>query len=104
MTRITYIDAEGSAETHDVADGLSVMQGAVSHNVRGIAAECGGAAACATCRVYVAPDWVARLTPRDKLEESMLDDEDLDYARLRLSCQIKVINALDGLTVTVAGN
>jgi 2Fe-2S ferredoxin len=54
--------------------------------------------------VYVAPDWVARLTPRDKLEESMLDDEDLDYARLRLSCQIKVINALDGLTVTVAGN
>jgi 2Fe-2S ferredoxin len=104
MTRITYIDTTGVAQTHDVANGLSVMQGGVDNNVRGIAAECGGAAACATCRVYVAADWVALLAPRKQLENSMLDDEDPDYDRLRLSCQIEVVDALDGLIVTVAEN
>jgi 2Fe-2S ferredoxin len=102
MARITYVQPDGAAESYEVASGLSVMQGAVEHNVAGIPAECGGAAACATCRVYVAPEWAGLVGARKLLEESMLDDEDPRYAQLRLSCQISVTPELDGLVVEVA--
>ena len=68
----------------------------------GIKAECGGACACATCHVYVDADWAARLLPPtgeeiDRLDEAMLVDE-----RSRLSCQILMSDALDGLRLTLA--
>jgi 2Fe-2S ferredoxin len=69
--------------------------------VPGIDADCGGACACATCHVYVEPDWVERVGPRNEMEEDMLDFAFDVRENSRLSCQIKITDALDGLTVKV---
>lgn len=100
MARIIYREADGTEHVRDVADGNSVMRGALETDVPGIQAECGGAAACATCQVRVDPDWVYRLPEPQDLESSMLDEEDL-ASRVRLSCQIFVTPDLDGLIVEV---
>jgi 2Fe-2S ferredoxin len=64
-----------------------------------ILGECGGACACATCHVYVAPEWAAKLPQPEPMESDMLDFAVDPRATSRLSCQIKITEALDGLTV-----
>jgi len=78
-----------------------VMEAAVKNNVRGIAAECGGACACATCHVYVDDAWRAATGQPETMEEDMLDFAFDVREASRLSCQIKVTEALDGLVVRV---
>jgi len=97
MPKITYIENNGTPRTVDVPAGWTVMEGAVKNRVPGIDADCGGACACATCHVYVDPEWVAKLPPRQDMEEQMLDFAQNLKANSRLSCQIKVTPALDGL-------
>ena len=99
MAKITYIDFGGTARTIEVRNGLSVMEGAVKNNVPGIDADCGGACACATCHVYVDPAWQEATGERSDMEESMLDFADNVKDSSRLSCQIRVTDALDGLVV-----
>jgi 2Fe-2S ferredoxin len=77
------------------------MEAARQHGVDGIVAQCGGACACATCHVYVAPAWLAKLPPRDEMEGAMLENAWEPHENSRLSCQIPVTAALDGLEVTV---
>jgi len=67
-----------------------------------IKAECGGALACATCHVYVDPDWYDRLIPMSDEEEERLDDAMLVKSNSRLSCQILMSDELDGLRVRLA--
>jgi len=99
MAKITYIQFDGAEQTVDVKPGLSVMEGAVKHNVPGIDADCGGACACATCHVYVDQAWAAKAGERGAMEESMLDFAENVEPNSRLSCQIKVTDELDGLIV-----
>lgn len=99
MTKITYIENEGTEHVVDVPDGLSVMEGAVRYTVPGIDGDCGGACACATCHVYVDPEWLSKTGERNSMEESMLDFANEVEDNSRLSCQIKVTDALDGLVV-----
>ena len=99
MPKITYIEHNGTAHEIDVPVGKTVMQGAVDNNVPGIDADCGGECACATCHVYVDPDWTAALPPKSDSEEAMLDFALVTSPNSRLSCQIKVTDALDGLVV-----
>ena len=99
MAKITYIEHNGTSHTIDVRNGLSVMEGAVKNNIPGIDADCGGACACATCHVYVDPAWQAAVGDRTDMEESMLDFAENVEPNSRLSCQIKVTDALDGLVV-----
>ena len=68
-----------------------------------IDAMCGGACACATCHVHVAPEWAERLHPARDDEEAMLDTLPAAAATSRLSCQIIWDTHLDGLEVTLAG-
>jgi 2Fe-2S ferredoxin len=68
-----------------------------------IEALCGGACACATCHVHVAPQWAGRLLPANEDEEQMLDTLPAPEATSRLSCQIIWDAPLDGLEVTLAG-
>lgn len=100
MVKITYIEFNGTEHVIDVAPGLTVMEGARDNGVQGIEADCGGACACSTCHVYVDPDWVAKLPKKDAMEEDMLDFAyQPDPVRSRLTCQLKVTDALDGLKV-----
>ena len=99
MPKITYIENNGTTRTVDVPAGWTVMEGAVKNRVPGIDADCGGACACATCHVYVDPEWVAKLSPRQDMEDQMLDFAQNLKSNSRLSCQIKVTPALDGLVV-----
>jgi 2Fe-2S ferredoxin len=100
MAKITYIQHDGVQRTVEVSDGLSVMEGAVKFHIPEIDGDCGGACACATCHVYVAPEWLARLPPMKDLERNMLQFANAPNPSSRLSCQIKVTPELDGLTVT----
>jgi len=99
MARITYVEFSGTERVLDVAPGLSVMQGAVENNVRGIIAECGGACSCATCHVYVDPAWFDRLGAKSPTEEALLEEVCDPQPNSRLSCQIRVSEELDGLVV-----
>jgi 2Fe-2S ferredoxin len=100
VPRVTYIEKSGIRHETDVAVGTSVMAGGAALRLRGIRAECGGACACGTCKVTVDEAWVAKIPPAQALEWSMLDEE-VAEPNLRLSCQIKMTMALDGLVVRV---
>jgi ferredoxin, 2Fe-2S len=99
MPKITYIDSAGAARTVDGANGSTVMETAVKNSIPGIEAECGGACACATCHVYVDEAWAAKTGKAQPMEDDMLDFAFELKPNSRLSCQIKVSDALDGLIV-----
>lgn len=100
MAKITYIEFNGTPHAVEVKTGMTVMEGARDNNIPGIEADCGGACACSTCHVYVDEAWVDRLPPRDAMEEDMLDFAwQPDPVKSRLTCQLKVSDALDGLVV-----
>ncbi|MCA3700342.1 MAG: 2Fe-2S iron-sulfur cluster binding domain-containing protein [Brevundimonas sp.] len=99
MAKITYIEHDGREHVVDVKPGLSVMEGAIRNNVPGIDADCGGACACATCHVYVDEAWHEAAGKASAMEESMLDFAENVEPNSRLSCQIRVSDALDGLIV-----
>ncbi|MBP1805633.1 2Fe-2S iron-sulfur cluster-binding protein [Rubellimicrobium aerolatum] len=102
MARITYVEHSGREHVVEVREGLTVMEGARDNGIPGIEADCGGACACSTCHVYVDPAWVGKLPPKDAMEEDMLDFAyQPDPQRSRLTCQIKVTAALDGLRVVM---
>ena len=99
MPKITYIEFDGTEHAVEVKPGLSVMEGAIRNNIPGIDADCGGACACATCHVYVDEAWRERTGEASAMEESMLDFAEEVQPNSRLSCQIRVTDALDGLVV-----
>ena len=99
VTRIKYIENEGTEHVVDVPDGLSVMEGAVRYTIPGIDGDCGGACACATCHVYVEEGWMEKLPPMRELERDMLDFAFDVKDNSRLACQIKASAAMDGATV-----
>jgi len=99
MVKITYIAHDGGVQTVDARLGASLMEVAVKNNIQGIAGDCGGACACATCHVYVHRAWVQRIGDRSSVEEAMLEFAEGVEANSRLACQITVGAALDGLVV-----
>ena len=99
MPKITYIEHNGKSHQIEVANGLTVMEGAIQNNISGIDADCGGSCACATCHVYVDEKWFNKIPQKETAEEDMLDMA-FEYKPLsRLSCQINVSDELDGLVV-----
>jgi ferredoxin, 2Fe-2S len=100
MPKITYVDQAGTERTVEGSVGATVMETALRNNVPGIDAECGGACACATCHVYVADDWIEAVGKAQDMEQDMLDFASDVRENSRLSCQIKITPALDGLVVT----
>ena len=99
MVKITYVDIDGNERTVDVKAGSTVMEGAIRNNVPGIDADCGGACACATCQVYVDEAWLEKVGEQSDMEKSMLEFGNDVKPNSRLSCQILVTDALDGLRV-----
>ena len=101
MAKIKYIEFNGTEHEADVANGLSVMEGAIQNDIPGIDADCGGGMSCATCHVYVAEDWFNKLKKKEDGEEDMLDMAFEPKKNSRLSCQIIVSDELDGLKVNI---
>lgn len=101
MAKITFVGHDGTEVTHEGNDGMTVMEVAIKNSVVGIDADCGGACACATCHVYVRDEWKAATGERTEMESDMLDFAFEVKESSRLACQIKVSDALDGLTVDI---
>jgi len=100
MPKLTFIDASGQSRSVEAQVGATVMETALRNSIPGIEAECGGACACATCHVYVSEEWMEKTGKASQMEEDMLDFAFEVRPNSRLSCQIKVSEALDGLVVT----
>jgi 2Fe-2S ferredoxin len=106
MPRITFILKDGSQKTVEAAPGLSVMEVALKNNIEQVEGACGGSLACATCHLYVHPDWWEKTLAHGEKgdeEEDMLDLAFDLRKTSRLSCQIRVSDELDGLIVATPG-
>src|SRR5689334_124779 len=99
MPEVRYIEFDGHERDVEVPLGTSVMEGAIQNMVDGIDGDCGGQCACATCHVYVDPQWADRLPPRSEIETEMLELAEEVGPTSRLSCQILIDVTLDGLIV-----
>ena len=100
MVQITFIDSGGTPRTVGGEVGSTVMETAIKNSVPEIEAECGGACACSTCHVYIDEAWREKVGEPSPMEEDMLDFAYNVQPNSRLSCQIKVTPALDGLIVS----
>lgn len=100
MTTISFVRHDGRVDRiEDVRPGVSLMEAAVRNSVSGIDADCGGACACATCHVYVGPEWLMAVGPRTEMEQAMLEFAEGVQDNSRLACQIRMDETLNGLVV-----
>ncbi|MGE0388128.1 MAG: 2Fe-2S iron-sulfur cluster-binding protein [Gammaproteobacteria bacterium] len=101
MPKVTFVKHDGATQqTVDIPVGTSVMQGAFNNTIQGIVGECGGGCACATCHVFVAPEWVGKIPPAQGTEVEMLQCTAVESTpNSRLCCQITVTETMDGLVV-----
>lgn len=102
--KATWILPDGKTITAEVREGQNLMEAAVANNVPRVIGECGGSLSCATCHIYVSPDWAAKTGTAGEFEDAMLDVAEAERSETsRLSCQIIMNPALDGITLIVPG-
>jgi len=101
MPKVTFTERGGGRREIDAPLGITLMEAARQNGIQGVVAQCGGACVCATCHVYIHPSWLAKLEPREEMEEGTLENAWEPRDNSRLSCQIQVTAELDGLEVTV---
>ncbi|TMU57328.1 2Fe-2S iron-sulfur cluster-binding protein [Flagellimonas algicola] len=101
MAKITFITKEGETIELEGTSG-SVMELAVEHNVKGIDGDCGGVCSCATCHVHVRSEDVSKTGSASEIETDMLELDDFANEYSRLSCQLQISDALDGVVLTIA--
>ena len=99
MPLVVYIDHEENRYEIDVPNGDNLMQGALDNDVPGILGDCGGACACATCHVYIDPEWIEKAGTASEPEQNMLEAAPEPLPNSRLSCQIFMDDPLDGIIV-----
>ncbi len=104
MPTAIYHDRDGHIVAVDMRVGDSLMEAAMDHGIRGIVAECGGGCTCGTCHVYVDEAWWTRVPAADEMEQQLLDVITERRPNSRLSCQVRMSDALDGIEVHVANN
>ena len=101
MVKVIFIEHDGNTHVVDAYEGESLMEAAVSNNVPGIDADCDGSCACATCHIFVNPEWISKVGERREMENSMLEFSDDQKANSRLACQIQISEEHEGLTVEI---
>lgn len=102
MPKLTIVNREGEERIVDATNGVSVMEVIRNSGYDELLALCGGCCSCATCHVYVDPSWATALPPMGEDENDLLDSSSHRTKISRLSCQIVVGEATDGLKVTIA--
>ncbi|WP_380872903.1 (2Fe-2S) ferredoxin [Sphingomonas sp. DBB INV C78] len=101
MPRITYIQQDGEAVSADAFPMMTLMETALMGNVEGIIGTCGGICSCATCHVWIEPEWVDQLPAPEAEEADMIEGLAHRQPNSRLGCQVQMNEALDGLVVRV---
>ena len=101
MALLRVIDRDGAEHKVEGHVGLKVME-TLRDLDYGVAAICGGMCSCATCHVYVDPDWLERLPEPMSDERELLTELSHYQDNSRLSCQIEFTPELDGLRLTIA--
>ena len=102
MGKATWILPDGRQITADVPGGHNLMEAAQAANVPHVIGECGGTLSCATCHVQVHDDWLAKTGTAGDFEDAMLDATEAPRGPAsRLSCQIEMSAALDGIVLIV---
>jgi 2Fe-2S ferredoxin len=99
MPNIIFIEPDGTRKSVNAQIGQSIMEVAVQNGVNGIDADCGGACSCATCHGYIDEKWRDRIDSADSVELEMLDFAYMRAEGSRLTCQIKVVDDMDGLLI-----
>jgi 2Fe-2S ferredoxin len=102
MPKLTVINRAGEPRTVEVGAGLSVMEAIRDNGFDELLALCGGCCSCATCHVHVDPAFAELIPAMTADEDDLLDSSDHRVATSRLSCQIALVDDLDGMTVTIA--
>ena len=101
MPKITFVQPDGTRQTIEAPPGSTGMDAARSNNVRGLRGECGGEVQCSTCHCYVDDAWLDRVPPRKARESDLIDFVWEPGERSRLSCQLVLTDALDGIVLHV---
>jgi len=99
---ITYIDQDGEAHKLMADNGATLMEVATANNIKGIDGDCGGAAACGTCRITIDEASVAKVPAPDDIETDLLDFVAEGEPGQRLGCQITVTPELESACFAVA--
>jgi len=99
MTKVVFIEHNGTEHVIDAENGKSVMQTAVDNMVPGIVGDCGGCCTCATCHSYIDRAWLSKLSPKSDEENMMLEGALAVEDNSRLTCQLTVQPEIDGLVV-----
>ena len=102
MPKLIVVNRAGVESTVEAGDGLTVMEAIRDNGFDELLALCGGCCSCATCHVHVDPAFADRLPAMSEDENDLLDSSDHRVATSRLSCQLPLTAALDGLKVTIA--
>ena len=104
MPKITVITREGESRDIQADNDLSLMEVIRDNGFDELLALCGGCCSCATCHVHIDPAFADKLPPMGDDENDLLDSTDHRSDTSRLSCQIPVSDALEGLIVTIAAD
>jgi len=102
MPKLIVVNRAGEESTVDAADGLTVMEAIRDNGFDELLALCGGCCSCATCHVHVDPAFKDLLPAMSEDEDDLLESSDHRDENSRLSCQVPLTDALDGLRVTIA--
>nr|HET7858893.1 2Fe-2S iron-sulfur cluster-binding protein [Caldimonas sp.] len=99
---VHLLEPDGADHVLAAPVGASLMRAAVAAGIDGIKADCGGVMTCATCHVYVDPQWLDRLPPPSPDEDAMLEMTAAPrLSNSRLSCQLQLSPALEGFVATL---
>lgn len=102
MAKLVIVNTDGAEKEVEVKSGFSVMEAIRDNGFDELLALCGGCCSCATCHVIVDPAFADKLPKMSEDENDLLDSSDHRVETSRLSCQLKMTDALDGLKVTIA--
>jgi 2Fe-2S ferredoxin len=102
LTKIVVVTRDGAEHVIEGRDGVSLMENIRDNGFDELLALCGGSCSCATCHVYIDPDFSGRLPVQGDDEDALLDGSDHRVPRSRLSCQITCEPKLDGLRLRIA--
>ena len=102
MPQITVINQSGEESSVEATNGRTLMETIRDNGFDELLALCGGCCSCATCHVHIDPAFMDKLPKLSEDENDLLDSSDHRNEYSRLSCQIPISDAVEGLKVTIA--